>query len=577
MLPGPHSIDDIIARVTRETISPFAGLRAQRFAALSPYFVLMALPFLLLAVNISWILTYPNTVDGWVYFGFFENPRSYLHAFGGTYYGTRLSWILPGAVVHQLLPDLPANFVLHIGLYCLGLLAIHSTLKRTAGERAALVTAILLGTYSYYLYSIGWNYVDGAGIVYYAMAIVAITHAARWPRLRILTVAAGIAFAAAVHTNILWLALGLPFVDYAVRLRRRGTVAALALDAVALIGGIVLCTAVLGLINVWLGSGFLFFRPSFAFAASTVLQPSAYHSPGWLLGARWLIFPLAVFISAAVWRARGIADPIARAFVDHFLLACVVFVLLQMAGRPVLERTFSSSYLMPGMALAAGALLAAPLGRLSGSQYSAIVIAALVCCVGAYSSPLASGLYRVLWPFPFLALALLLVAIGLVARWPRPPAVVGLLLSVSLVTVGTADGLAFDFSGRPTRLDSFQAILQATDVLDDLDPTVSARFWYSEKSQLSGVYEAVSSTRLWGYRLVGTRFPSLWNPIILRDTTVRAGERVVILSEDPKPLELAAPTLDRIHMSATPITERVVEDGTIRFHLVVADLVATAP
>ena len=70
---GPHTIRDTAGRV------------------LSPSFALIALPFLLLMVNISWILTYPETVDGWVYFGFFENPRSYLHAFAGTYYSTRLS------------------------------------------------------------------------------------------------------------------------------------------------------------------------------------------------------------------------------------------------------------------------------------------------------------------------------------------------------------------------------------------------------------------------------------------------------------------------------------------------------
>jgi hypothetical protein len=556
---GPHTIRDTAGRV------------------LSPSFALIALPFLLLTVNISWILTYPETVDGWVYFGFFENPRSYLHAFAGTYYSTRLSWILPGAVVHQVLPDLQANFVLHIGLYCAGLLAIYSALKRTAGERAALLAAILLGTYSYYLYSIGWNYVDGAGIVYYSLAIALMTRAASSPRLRIMVVVAGVAFAGAVHTNILWLALTVPFLYYAVRVRRPDTITALALDAAAFTGGVVFCTAVLGVINVWLGSDFLFFRPSFAFAASTVLQPSAYHRGGWVLNARWLIFPTAVFVSTAAWRALGIADTRARALVDHFLLACVVFVLLQLAGRPVLELTFSSSYLMPAMALAAGAQLAAPLRKLSGSQYARIVIVALVCCVGAYSSPLASGLFKVLWPVPLVAMGLVLAAIGLVARIPQPAAIIGLLLTVSVVTVGTADGHAFDFTGRPTRLDSFRAILQATDVLDDLDPAVTAKFWYSEASPYGPVYEAVSSTRLWGYRLVGTRFPSLWNPIILKDTTVNAGDRVVILSEAPKPLELAEPTLERLHMSAMPVTERVVEDGTIRFHLVVADLVATAP
>lgn len=543
---------------------------------LAPFLLAAVLSLLLLVVNASWMQTFPDTIDGWLYFGYFENPRTYLHAFSGTYYGTRLAWILPGAVFHQLLPDFLANFVLHTALYCAGLMAVAWAVRRAAGGRAALAAVVMLGTYSYYLFSTGWNYVDGAGIAYYAAALAAITGASgtRWRRVAI--AAAGCAYAAAVHTNILWLALGPPFIVYVVRFCWPANGRSGVLDAMALMTGAAACTALLGAINLSLGSDFLFFRPSFTFAASTVRQLSPYHRPDWVLSARWLVFPLVALVTALVWRVQGIERPAVRTLVDHYLLSWLMFLALAAVGRPVLELPYSASYLIPAMALSIAAQLSGPLNRLTTRQFQWLALLSVIAGVVAYWPPVARVFSSMLWHWPLVVVATLLIAAFLVQQ-ARKGALTALALAAAVSNVAVADAQVFDFSGGAVRTQSFRAILEASDVLDEINPDASARFWYLEDSRLGKVFEAVSSTRLWGYRLVGNRFPSLWNPIANTDAVMQAGQRIVILTDDTNALAKAALTLRPLKLHPSPVVDRVIEDGGIRFHLVLAELVPAAP
>ena len=135
-------------------------MRAPRASTLT----LLALPWLLVLINPSWLLTAPGNIDPWIYFGFFGNFPDYLRVFGDTYYASRLAWIVPGTLVHEMMPPLAARYVLHVGVFYVALFAIHFTLRRTAGPRAALFASILIGCDTYFLRAVGWDYVDGAGI-----------------------------------------------------------------------------------------------------------------------------------------------------------------------------------------------------------------------------------------------------------------------------------------------------------------------------------------------------------------------------------------------------------------------------
>jgi hypothetical protein len=61
--------------------------------------VILALPWTLLATGANWVFDYvfrQSYIDPWVYFGYFLDLPAHLKAFQGTYYGSRLSWILLG-------------------------------------------------------------------------------------------------------------------------------------------------------------------------------------------------------------------------------------------------------------------------------------------------------------------------------------------------------------------------------------------------------------------------------------------------------------------------------------------------
>src|SRR5882672_8706265 len=81
--------------------------------------LVLAWPWMLLAINRSWIFLNGGSVDSWIYFGFFRNLREYQHIYAsansphlGFYYDDRLSWILPGYLIYQLFPPLVANYIL---------------------------------------------------------------------------------------------------------------------------------------------------------------------------------------------------------------------------------------------------------------------------------------------------------------------------------------------------------------------------------------------------------------------------------------------------------------------------------
>src|SRR5204863_4567664 len=124
---------------------------------------LAALPLLLLLVNPSW-LSSALFLDPYIYFGYYLDLPGHLNAFPDHYVSTRLPALLPGWVVHSLLPTAAANAVLHLGLYYLAVFSLYGALAPVAGRRAALLGAVVLGGSPFFLGAVGCDYVDGHAI-----------------------------------------------------------------------------------------------------------------------------------------------------------------------------------------------------------------------------------------------------------------------------------------------------------------------------------------------------------------------------------------------------------------------------
>ena len=126
------------------------------------------------------------------------------------------------------------------------------------------------------------------------------------------------------------------------------------------------------------------------------------------------------------------------------------------------------------------------------------------------------------------------VALAVAALWRHRSgkivATSGLLVCGGLFNVATVDG-SWEFKDLSRREQEYGAVVAASQVLRQFDPGADAWFWYDEHRRLGTVPQAIASTRLWGYRLIGTRFPSLWNPVTGQDAVVAPGQTVVLLTD----------------------------------------------
>ena len=530
---------------------------------------LVLLPWALIAINRSWILTSPGTSDGWAYFGYFMNLPEYLRAFPGIYNGSRLAWILPGALAHRWLPPMAANYLLHVGVYYVAIFALFFTLRRTVGRRAALLVSIVTGCYSYFLHAVGWHYVDGSGLAYYSLALACLTAAidARWRWIPLLC--AGAAFAGAVHTNVVWGLMSPPLAYFYVVTTRESATGRVLRDWVYALIGSLLLTLILGAASVASGGPFWFFAPSLGHGAGVMTRSKPYQQDAiaWMATARFLVVPILLLLATLyVQVARGARETtLGRLLAIQFVAMCAMLAAADLAGRTLLQNPGYWSFLIPGMALAGGVLLRDVLNGFSPARFAALVAVALAAFLLSLT-PIAG--YYLAQHIPLLIPSFVALAVAML--WVRLSstivAVTVLVLSAAVVNVVAVDG-TWEFQQLQRRANKYRATVAADEALRALDPTTSARFWYSEAAPLGDLYQAIASTRLWGYRLFGNRFPSLWNPLTQADASVARGQTLIVLTSEKTAVADADAALQAHGLSATLVAARDVAAGDVRLTL----------
>ena len=148
-----------------------------------PYTLAVSLlPLIVLWHRDNALYSPPWYSDPWFYLGFFRN----LVEFKGTlflnyYYGSRLSWILPGFLIHSLFSAVTANCVLHLTVQIVATLSLFSILRLTAGVRRAYLATMVFSVQPWLWVATGWDYPDGAGIAYCLLAMALLTRNALQP------------------------------------------------------------------------------------------------------------------------------------------------------------------------------------------------------------------------------------------------------------------------------------------------------------------------------------------------------------------------------------------------------------
>lgn len=157
---------------------------------------------------------------------------------------------------------------------------------------------------------------------------------------------------------------------------------------------------VLGAINKFIGGEFLFFMPQVWFGASLLAGPNPWNlaTHEWLAYADWLAFPLVTFLGSLIYVILRMYRSFGRRLGDNtlfsvernaymlffslqYMLMCMVFVTWQLLGTPVLLYQYLASYLIPGMFLANGSLLAIILSHLNRARFPWLWLASLQFCL----------------------------------------------------------------------------------------------------------------------------------------------------------------------------------------------------
>jgi hypothetical protein len=546
---------------------------------------LLALPWLLLVLDSSWLFTPIVGIDPWIYFGYYHNLPDYIKTFDGLYYTTRLSVTIPGWLSYRLLPPLAANAVLHLGLYYLAVVSLYLILKTTVNRRAAFLGAAVMGCHYMFLWAVGWDYTDGYGIAYLLLSMFLMTRAAQSVRRRWYLAAAGAAVMAVLTANLLYLVL-VPFLALsflAIDLRKwyefrsdhafgprsiahirwtalRRTFGWLALGSVCLL-------LVLGLFNWSCGGRFWFMLPSVTFAwrfTGQLEKANIWRLPvhEWLPKAFWLLLPALsalmalIYLAVKRWTPGRVAGGMAAFYQWQLLLLVATFTAMQVGGFNQLQIPFATSMLLPAAFLALGTQLGALSARLTHRQF--LFFGAIATLISLAAFPIGDlGGRQLTAAAGIVFLIVMTLAAG--AVWLRRIPSSGRLAVLVLIIVSGCNLLAWTIGDWPalnmpgamwrdhaikiSPQQNFKMMEKSISAIRVHEPTGNVWFWYDQRDGMGSIYSQCASTHLYMYRLINSDFPQLPEVPWSLGSTLQEGVKIAILSKEPDALARAGRTL----------------------------------
>jgi hypothetical protein len=583
-------------RLLQGSIFPLLAARPWRVCRHLPLdlFVLGLIPILVMIRNPGTFISPIGQIDAWLYFGYYLNLPEYLRTFDGLYYSTRLTTIGPGWAVYQLLPPLAANHVLHLALYAIAVGSLYLILRDTVNRLAAYVGALGLATNSWFLFAVGWDYVDGFGIMYFLVAGWLLTLATRSRRPWFL-LGAGATTAALGIANLTYVVL-IPFLvaHFWVLNRQRRNIPERAAAGWFALGATGLVVP-LGCINYLVAGRFWFLLPSIEWTLAFVQEsgPNPWRLPisQWWMDATWLVFPSLAAGGAVLWliRAqRASADPVPPV-VGYFqaqLLALIgTCIVASWFGRTcLLQFAHYASLLLPAVFLALGGQLQQLTVRLNEQESRTLAGGASLAMIGCLLLPRAVADFPLLGDFHLLpalvagsaAVALLQLSAG---RLRHGLAAV-CLLGVAQGFIQAEGGLQRSIGGAAgqasvaapacaDRLLAFRLITRIHRHIRHVEPSGNIWFWYSDEDPRLPLFTMLASTHGYMYRLVNTKFPQLPAPVTVGDRPMAETSPILVLSSDPDPLPAARSALGVHGLEARLLRQWQMGEGAARFTLAI--------
>jgi len=448
---------------------------------------------------------------------------------------------------------------------------------------SALLATTMMAFHSYFLWSVGWPYIDGAGNMYVLLTLACLAFAARSDCPKWWLVAAGAVAAKTVYCQFFLISFApLIFGVYYFARRGMGHRRSTA-EWKPFAWGFAFVTVLYGLFNMAVNGRFLFFINSVGMAAKIVIHRNPYNDSTyhWVTEATWLIVPALATVGAIVCVSRRrslLSIPNAEFLLfwqRYLLLNVVIMICWQLIGQPVLQLPTYASYLMPAVFLALGSQIAIVTHGLRKTSttmvYAAVFLAGVLPFVPRVDlHPLTA--HPMLVPFAFGSIAL--VTIGRQIRYLSAIAIVVLGLGLGILNAATSTrtwnhgSLPHDDASQKSAL---LAIVDSIHTVQSLDPKGNLYFWYDGESRLGHLYRDVASTYLWAYRLQSETFPDPGPQAAPLD------RRILILTEDPRSaLEAANASLAKLGLAANFLAQRKIQEGPFAWNMIEIQIARTS-
>jgi hypothetical protein len=498
-----------------------------------------------------------GTIDPWLYTALWMNFDQIYDAFPGTYYISRVPWIVPGYVLNGIFDDArTAAVVLHTTYFLSGGILFYVLCRRWLGVVPAAVGYVALIGCQMYFNAHRWDYHEGGVLTYMIAAYAFSLVRTQSPWLRGASLALGGFFAAAMVTtrifDVVYLT-GLPLLYFAVTagLPRVAWLKQSARDVGAFAVGAAGLLAACGLFAKSHGEEFLFFMPQVRVVQATSGGYNQLQVDQWLPSAPYFWVPLFVILFAAAVLAVGpkherVARRVLMAATSWLTLTYVGFALWQFLGDGWLFNLgyYFSSFLVPTL-LCLTAAASVLVGAQSLSRRSILIgvlstVAVLGPVIWIYRSDsglrVATGYRDDSYIATFVAMGVALL-LAVLARVPRLRAIGAAAVASAFFAVAygvDASLVTLSFGASDPRTgglydvgDKMIGHLRATGYDRELP-----RFWYDGSNVASGI-GSIQSLYYYAFTLMGGEMPAVNEPFRSRMAAWRPG-RIVLLCAEPR-------------------------------------------
>lgn len=549
--------------------------------------IIFTLPLLLTSLNSNWIFT-PATdfvPDPWFYLAYFRYFYNYAPEFPSNihYFVERITWNVPGYYVYQFFPPLHANYVLHLIVCYIALFSLYGTLQTLFNRRTAILSALLMGGYPWFLRAVGWDYVDGIGISLMLLLIYLLIKTSTSYHWKYFIFLAGLVHASLIVTHLFWVGLIPSWAAFYLFIKgpiSREKAWRLFGEANYFILGNLVPIVTMAFHYHSATGNYDFLQNSLAFSIqqshnkNLVNFASALYShmpPHWHILATLLATGTILRISRPTEYHHSFA---AIAVLFSLAYGCLIF--WHYYALPYLIIFLYSSFVIPVIFLLLGALLARIVDDLPDRQFSIMIAVTFLSLAAPF-------LLVVIFPFivNWQGNILLIIFFSLIFTFsissPHKKAVIlPLLISLSALSflVGTNSHV---FLSEPSKgRDNFLAIIDSSNAIDSYYPNrqyKDFRLWFREDVNYDTFF-SLSALYLypWGSaldHLVSGKKPSAVLSFAETDD-FHDGDSIVIISSNPQANEIIAEAnraLAKRHAIITLEWEKAIRRGSLHFTL----------